>query len=433
MKILLLARAPGWPLQDGYSLRLFHLARWLGTHHELHLLCTGGGAPAAPWTVLFRRVTAPAPGPAATRRPLAGRVMHALSPGELHPFDPQVQAALQHLVAAAEDDGQPFDALWVCGDKLLMHSERLEGRLPVLADIADDDVLARWSQFASAPALRRPRALLDWMRSLRYQRQFLRHAAETVVVAEPDRDSILRRHGRCAVAVVTNGVDHEFFAPAPSAADVPGPPGLRDRDNELPAPQLVFEGNMRFAPNVQAAVHFCRVILPLIRERVPELRVALVGRDPSPEVAALAGPGVVVTGEVEDVRPWLQAARVFVCPLLSGAGIKNKILQAWSMALPVVATRISCGGLRARPGRNLLVADAPREFADAVLALLDDPALRARLGTAGRLLVREEHGWDRSARLLEEALERVADSSAALARRRRVVPLPARGGLTSTP
>src|SRR5687768_3953468 len=122
---------------------------------------------------------------------------------------------------------------------------------------------------------------------------------------------------------------------------------------------------MGFTPNAEAALHFCREVLPLVREAEPRVRMLVVGNRPTPEVNALAGPGVEVTGFVPDVRPYLDRAWVFVCPLLSGAGIKNKILQAWSMQKAVVATSISTGGLVTEGGANLIVADGKREFADA--------------------------------------------------------------------
>jgi glycosyltransferase involved in cell wall biosynthesis len=144
--------------------------------------------------------------------------------------------------------------------------------------------------------------------------------------------------------------------------------------------------------------------LPRIAERVPEVKLTIVGKDPVPEVRRLAGERVIVTGFVDDVRPYIDRASIFVCPMRKGAGIKNKLLQAWAMAKPVVSTSIALGGLYAKPGENILVADTPAEFSEAVIRLLKNSVLRQALGGAGLKIIRGHYTWDRQGRLLEAAL-----------------------------
>jgi glycosyltransferase involved in cell wall biosynthesis len=216
------------------------------------------------------------------------------------------------------------------------------------------------------------------------------------VVAESDRKSILQHLPGLEVSVIHNGVDAEVFAPS-------GTPPL--------FPSVVFEGSMGFPPNAEGAVHFCREILPLIRASRPAVHTTIVGSDPRPEVLQLANGHVEVTGFVPDVRSYLERASVFVCPLRSGAGIKNKILQAWAMKKAVVATPISCGGLVVEPDRNILVAETNRDFADAVLRLLGDEALRNRVGERGRATVLEHYSWGAKARQMERTLLRVAQQA----------------------
>ena len=143
----------------------------------------------------------------------------------------------------------------------------------------------------------------------------------------------------------------------------------------MPEPAtLVFEGNMMFGPNVDAARRLALEILPIVRAAIPAARLVLVGRDPAPEVRALAGESVEVTGTVDDVRPFLARGTVFACPMRLGSGIKNKILQAWAMARPVVATPASLGGLAAHDEDNLLVREDNLGFSEAVIELIRDPA-----------------------------------------------------------
>jgi len=211
-----------------------------------------------------------------------------------------------------------------------------------------------------------------------------------LVCSRVDRDVLQSYHPDVKGQCIPNGVDTEYFTPS----------GARAEGNSI-----VFTGVMAYPPNADAAHFLCREILPRARAVIPDIQVQLVGSDPPEDVRSLAGNGVSVTGMVPDVRPYIQHAVVYVCPLRFGAGVKNKVLAALAMAKPVVATSESCSGLDVIPGEHLLVADTPKEFADHILALLGDPDLRHRLGTAGRKLVLEQYGWDARGKELETLLE----------------------------
>ena len=165
---------------------------------------------------------------------------------------------------------------------------------------------------------------------------------------------------------------------------------------------------MHHAPNVEGIIHFCHKILPEIRSALPDIKLKIVGREPTPEVRALASDHVEVTGWVDDVRPYVREAALFISPLIGGAGIKNKVLQAWSMEKAVLCTSISSGGLRTEPGRNIVIADSPAKFAEACIELLQDPDRRRELGRAGRATVLEHYTWQAKARELEELLRKAA-------------------------
>src|SRR5690606_20476399 len=150
------------------------------------------------------------------------------------------------------------------------------------------------------------------------------------------------------VRAVGNGIDTEHFDPAVPLETVGAGEG----------PLAVFTGQMDYRPNIDAVRWFANDILPLVRKRQPQARFAIVGRAPTDEVRALeALSGVIVTGEVPDVRPWLAAADVVVAPLLLARGVQNKLLEAMAMARPVVATAAAATGIDAVPGEHLLVAD----------------------------------------------------------------------------
>jgi glycosyltransferase involved in cell wall biosynthesis len=151
---------------------------------------------------------------------------------------------------------------------------------------------------------------------------------------------------------------------------------------------------MHYPPNVDAALWFCERIWPQLRRRLPDLHFTIVGRNPDPRVVALGRrQGVVVTGEVADVRPYLAGCRCVVVPLRSGGGTRLKILEAMAMARPVVSTALGAEGLAITPGRDILIADEAERFATHVVDLLGSAERALLLGQAGRRLVEDRYGW----------------------------------------
>ena len=159
-------------------------------------------------------------------------------------------------------------------------------------------------------------------------------------------------------------------------------------------PLVVFVALMGWAPNADAARWLTEQVWPIVRREHPAARLALVGKDPTPGVVALAGPDVQVTGTVPSVEPWLRRAQVAVAPLLAGGGSRLKILEALDAGRPLVSTSKGLEGLEDLEGDGVLVADDPLEMATAVVGLLRDPARAARLGARGAAAVRERHMWD---------------------------------------
>jgi glycosyltransferase involved in cell wall biosynthesis len=186
------------------------------------------------------------------------------------------------------------------------------------------------------------------------------------VVADMDAAAIRASVPGTRVEVIPNGVDAERFRPRPEADIVAG--------------SIAFVGAMSFPPNVAAARWFTRDVLPRIRQANPDVTFTIVGRDPTPAVLALADdPAVTVTGAVDDVRPFLARAAVVVAPMVSGSGIKNKVLEAMAMGRPVAATSLAAEGVVAEAGRDLVVADGPAAFAAAVASILADPERAASM------------------------------------------------------
>ena len=157
---------------------------------------------------------------------------------------------------------------------------------------------------------------------------------------------------------------------------------------------------MDWHPNEDAMLYFIEEILPLVRNEIPEVTLTIVGRSPSDKLCKVAAEatGVIVTGTVEDVRPYVEAAAVFVVPLRIGGGTRLKIYEALAMAKGVVSTTIGAEGLPLEEGVHILRADTPQAFADCVIELLHKRPRRLQQGLAGRLLMEQQYSWSRVAK-----------------------------------
>jgi glycosyltransferase involved in cell wall biosynthesis len=175
------------------------------------------------------------------------------------------------------------------------------------------------------------------------------------------------------------------------------------RPSVAEADAIVFSGNLEYHPNVEAVRWFRARIWPRVREQPPRVEWRLVGSNPA-AVARFTGgdPRIRVVGPVDDAVAHLADAKVCLAPLLSGSGTRFKILEAWAAGRAVVSTTLGAEGLDARDGEHLLLADDPDDFADAVVKLWNDPALRARLGDAGWAHYRERFTWTAAWRKLDE-------------------------------
>jgi glycosyltransferase involved in cell wall biosynthesis len=239
--------------------------------------------------------------------------------------------------------------------------------------------------------LARVRFQLTWLKLSRYLSRLLRDFQGVTVVSQRERDlaaGLMPEHVR--VAIVPNGVDLEansgfFGAPNPDT--------------------LIYTGALTYAANLDAMEFFVRDIMPLIQAQRPSVTIKMTGRyDGVPSERLPVGPGVTLTGYLDDIRPAIAQSWACVVPLRIGAGTRLKILEALALGTPVVSTRKGAEGLDLVDGEHILIADEPADFAAAVLRLLDDPQLRDRLATSGRQLVQMRYGWDHSASQLEQLL-----------------------------
>lgn len=366
MRLLVVSTCYPLPARNGLQVQLAGLLRELRTRHEVVLVCPvshGDDLEAAP-EVCARLV------PVTPEQGRAHRVRVELA--TLLSRRPVLAAqvtgsALARAAARTAAEGG-FDVVHLTPG----WTAELAGALapvPVVLAALDATAPNLQAQLATrTSALGRHLTRREGRRMQRFEATAYTACDAVVLVTEADAALLREAAPGLALHVVTNGVDADAWARPPGSVRDPG--------------LVVLSGAMDYPPNVAAAVHAAHEVLPLLRQAVPTARLRLVGRDPSPEVLALAGEHVEVTGTVEQVRTHLWEAGAYLCPMTSGTGVKNKLLEALAAGCPSVVTPLATAGLGLVDGRDALVATSPHDLAGALARVLTDPALAARLSGA---------------------------------------------------
>ena len=229
-------------------------------------------------------------------------------------------------------------------------------------------------------------------------REHLRKLDHIVTVSGADSRNLQRYTGAPNVSTIPNGVDLDAFAPDASLRRNPD--------------QVIFCGSLSFLPNIQAITWFVEKCWDRVVAARPSAKLVIIGKSPSPDLKPRleAHAGVSCLGYVDDVRQHVRAASVSIAPMVTGSGIKNKILEAWSLATPVVATELAVRGLHCDNGKDILLGSSPTEFASRVVELLVDPQRAHAIGDAGRAHVSANYSWQgsqtRFRNIIEEAVAR---------------------------
>ncbi len=249
----------------------------------------------------------------------------------------------------------------------------------------------------------------------RFERSAFARADIVLSVSREDVKMIAEMGGKKDASVlVENGVDIAYFSPDVTAvsSDRNGISTVKEGEEN----SLVFVGSMDWQPNIDGVRWFVAEILPLIKRKIPDSRLTIVGRDPHPSICALANheEGVIVTGTVADVRSYVRSAMVEVVPLRYGGGTRLKVLEAFAMGTPVVSTTLGCEGISYDAGRHLLLADNPEEFAKKCCTLLEDHNRRTGLAREARKLVLARYSWGAIIGKMLQALDAAFEKKGAL-------------------
>ena len=394
MKLLFLTPQLPYPPRQGTTLRNYSLIRYLAAGHTVHLfslLAPGEGlAPDSPLHHLCPRIEL-SPQPQRSLRQRAFDTLTSLQPDmALRLATPEAQNQIQAMLAAERYDIVQAEGIEMAGYVLrALHSDRPRQFRFVFDDHNAEYLLQRRAALVD---LTRPRrwlaalySLAQWAKLRRYERAICLQADAVVAVSQPDRQALCRLAPGIDPAVVPNGIDLAAYGPYPQATHQP--------------PHLVFTGKMDYRPNVDAVLWFGQAVLPLVRVQIPDVRFQIVGMNPHPRLAALhADPAVTITGAVDDPRPYIRGAAVYVVPMRVGGGTRFKVLEAMACGKAIVSTALGVEGIPVQDGRELLIADEPAAFAAAVVELLRDQQQgggRGRaLGEAAYQFVRTHYTWE---------------------------------------
>jgi glycosyltransferase involved in cell wall biosynthesis len=385
MRILYFSSRELWPLNSGARLRDYHFARQLATRARVTYL--GLRNPADP---------SPTPIPADTGLEHSALVDKDpnFSPGKMirgflgpQPItvhnnrSPRIEAELAHLLNA----GDGFDSVQVEGVHLVSYIPLLRAarRKPlIIADWHNIESEIMWryadkASFARRLYARRTAKLIENM-----ELKLLRDCDIHLVCSAREQAILQNRVPNARIEVVGNGVDVAFYSETE-----PTSPTAERRD-------ILFVGSMDYHANIEAALEFARDVWPAMHASYPDFRFVVVGRNPPQQVRDLAAqPGIVVTGTVDDVRPWYRSAFAVVVPLRTGSGTRLKILEALAAGVPVISTRLGAEGLDVRDRENILLAETAPEMQQAVDLLSQSPERWQALAAAGHALVEREYDW----------------------------------------
>ena len=381
--ILYLVHRLPYPPNKGDKVRSYNLLKHLASQHRVFLGTFIDDPEDEPYIATLSKLCADVFVAKLDPRRAKIRSLNGLIAGDPLTLRYYRDASLQNWVDTTCKH-QKIEAAVIFCSAMAQYVENMR-RMPTVVDFVDVDS-AKWTQYAD-----KHRWPMSWLYRregeflLAYERQIASQAARSFFVTESEVALFTSLAPECNVRVeaMCNGVDSDYFTPDATRAS----PYSAD---ETP---IVFTGAMDYWPNVDAVTWFAKEVLPGLLIDHPETRFYIVGRSPTPEVEALAGEHIVVTGTVPDVRPFIQYAAAVVAPLRIARGIQNKILEAMAMERPVIASSECAAAVDAVFSQELLTASTPEDYIASINAMLGDQIQATTIGQAARKRVIERYSW----------------------------------------
>ncbi|MCQ2302441.1 MAG: glycosyltransferase [Bacteroidales bacterium] len=240
-----------------------------------------------------------------------------------------------------------------------------------------------------ASPITRPIFSMEYKRLKRYEAAIFDDFDVKTIISEPDRE-LIPHPKKNEILIIPNGVDHEFFAP-------------QEREKKY---DIVFTGNMSYAPNVNAVEYLANEILPIVWKQIPNAKMYVAGATPDPKVKKAACDNIVISGWLDDIRDAYAQSRIFIAPMRIGTGLQNKLLEAMSMGLPAITTPLANGSLGAENGKEILVGSNAKELAQHIITLLTDNDRAQQIAQAGFDFTNRVYDWGKATQIMEEAMKK---------------------------
>ncbi len=230
--------------------------------------------------------------------------------------------------------------------------------------------------------------LMEARKLRRYEKDNCPKFDLNIVVSEFDKEILEEISPGLKIEIVENGVDINYFLPSE-----------RKNNNK----RLIFAGRLDQYSNKDAILYFCNKVWPLIKEKIPDTRLTIIGNNPPQKLVEIANHdrGIELLGYVDDVRPFFANAMISICPIRDGGGIRIKILDALAMGMPIISTSIGCEGIEITPGKDVLIADTPQEFIESIDKIFSDNDTLINLSINARKTAENKYSWNAISRKLD--------------------------------
>ena len=399
MNILIISRCPPYPLHLGDRLIVHHLAHQLALRgHQLDLLAYYNDAAdpklTAKYAQWFRRV-------ALIREPYRSSVSYArrlFVPNTMFPRKSYAawSATMWSSIRTALTQ-QKYDVVLLFGGIHVYEFREVLRDLPTVIIPYESFSLymTRKLELQTTRADKFAAQVKLWM-AKQYERRMFSGFSRLVLISDVDAEMVRHLNPAYPLRVIEQGIDSDYFKPSNHVSndefaflDHFVPNGVASSDQ-----QVIFFGNFDYEPNLDAAKFLIDSIFPRIRNKLPDAKLLIIG---NAAPTYIDKPNVEIIGHVPDLRPYIERSQVMICPLRIGAGIKNKVLEAMSLAKPIVATPLSIEGLVLVPSEHVLLGTTAQELATAAIQLLEDDAQRKQMGAANRSLIELHYSWKRTA------------------------------------
>jgi len=379
------------PVISGMTVRIVYIFEELAKHHSIHFLYVGNEQmEPCHYEMLNKFCVSVNTVKLSRKQNLLGKIANVISlkPGMYAPYRfaedyGNVRSTIERYIAQYK-----IDAIHVYGCFTAQYIKGINSVLRIW-DVADSYSLDIKRKIPNASIFKKFGLWLYMKRLFNYEKEIINEFPRTILVSDIDAGMYKTVKGRRKIQVIPNGVDLEYFAPQNAI--------------EEDYPSLIFTGHMSFPPNIDAVNYYVERIHPLIRKELPQIRFYVVGAHPTDEIKRLdRKDGIVVTGMVEDVRPYIQKSTVFVNSMISGNGIKNKVLQAMAMKKAIVSTSLGAEAIAVKDNEDIMIADQPAAFARKVLMLLQDKTMREEIGVNARKTVEQKYSWEQAINVYKE-------------------------------